>query len=214
MTEATVKLNVSKGHLNAVANYLKWQNQARTHYWRFMHALEPLSLTDERFWSVLEFLRECVAEARSTDIEKVNGGAREFFRRAYLEDWMDDALKFVKAYKKLKGRLSKALGDLYEFHGDSFGDLCDSLPLGGRALVERALKTGGKPKRAGFLDETEVDEALAALEPAWKKLAGHEVYVEGALEEHAQEYLQSYIRKELLTQEQGEEIESMKVVEE
>ncbi|MGH7175042.1 MAG: hypothetical protein ACREGR_01635 [Minisyncoccia bacterium] len=216
--ETVVKntLGVSEGYLDAVVNHLTWKHKAQLHFWRFMHGVKPMA-HDDKFWGLLDKLRACIKDARSKDMEKVNGGAREFFRLALTEDWMEDAVAFLAGYKKLKGKISKALGDLFDFHGDSFGDLVDSFPLGGRKLVERALATNpasGKPKRDGFLDENEVWAGRNEVEPDgefWQAYVGHEMYVESALQEHAEEYLMSWMRHELMNHEHGEKIESCKI---
>ena len=87
----------------------------------------------------------------------------------------------------LKGKIDHAIGHLYEFHGDSFGDLVDSYPLAGRELVERALASHPKsdrPRREGYLDEREVGDAvLEKLGLQWYKLSARGAnYVANTLE--------------------------------
>ncbi len=106
---------------------------------------------------------------------------------------MDEALQWFQGYQALKNKLGRALGPLYDFHGDCFGDLIDSMPLGGRELCERALKTAPRC-RDGFLSEQEVSEARKALPEPWRGLVGEELYVAMSLKEKAQDYLISWIR--------------------
>ncbi len=112
------------------------------------------------------------------------------FRRQ-LNDEVDYTFEvaagFVKWYGRLKGKIDRAMAHLFEFHGDSFGDLVDAYPLAGRELVERALASHPKsdrPRREGYLDEQEVRDAVREkLGPAWHKLiCVGENYVVQALE--------------------------------
>jgi hypothetical protein len=211
-------IEISEKHLEAVVNHLTWQQRAKLHFWQFMDGVEPMPLTD-RFWQILEHFRELVRYNLGRKCgEPIAAAAREFFRLALVavppfepnEYLMDEALQWCRGYKALKSALDSALAELYEFHGDSFGDLIDSMPLGGRALCEQALKTAPR-YRDGFLDEENVSDAIKTLSEPWRTLVGHALYVASTLEENAQEYLVSWIRSNLLTEEQGAQIESCKI---
>ena len=58
-----------------------------------------------------------------------------------------DAMGFVKFYEVLKRKIARSIAHLYDYHGDSFGDLMDSFPLVGRKLVGRALASHPKSDR-------------------------------------------------------------------
>ena len=84
-------------------------------------------------------------------------------------------------------KISRAIDHLYDYHGDSFGDLVDSFPLAGRELVERALASHPKserPRREGYLDEREVADAVRKkLGLQWHQvICNGENYVASALE--------------------------------
>jgi len=58
-----------------------------------------------------------------------------------LESDRETAIRFVKTYENLTGKISKALWDVVEGYGDDgYGDICDSFPLFGQEVVEQALK--------------------------------------------------------------------------
>jgi diadenosine tetraphosphate (Ap4A) HIT family hydrolase len=211
-------IEITKPHLEAVVNYLTWRHKAELHFFRFMHGVKPMPLND-RFWKLLDHFRElvnCNLERKAG--EPIDSAAREFFRLALVtepplaagEYLMEEALQWLQSYETLTRQLDKALANLYEFHGDSFGDLIDSMPLGGRALCERALKTSSRC-REGFLNEQEVIEAIKTLPEPWRKLVGKEGYVAFSLQEKAQEYLISWMRHNAMTHEHGEQIDSCKL---
>ncbi len=164
-------------------------NRAYCHFW--VNEVQPCS--DEKAWNLLELLRQKIElfvfkyDRRELGIKHATW---ELFRLELVGDagyTFENAMSFVKWYEKLTNRIAQSLGYLYEFHGDTFSDLCDSYPLGGRQLVERALTTHPKsdrPRREGFLEEREVSSAvLEQLGPQWHKLICHgENYAEMALE--------------------------------
>jgi len=211
-------IEISKGHLEAAVNYLTWQHKAELHFLRFMHDVQPIPLND-RFWQLLDQFRTLVrCNLDRKEGQPIADAAREFFRLALVakppleadQYLMEEALQWFQGYKALTHQLDNALADLYDFQGDSFGDLIDSMPLGGRALCERALKTSS-PCREGFLSEEEVSEAIKALPEPWKKLVSDEIYVASTLQEKAQEYLISWMQHNVMTHEQGEQIQSCKL---
>ena len=123
---------------------------------------------------------------------------------------MEEALQWMLGYQTLTHQLDKALARLYDFHGDSFGDLTDSMPLAGRAFCERALKSSAQ-SREGFLNEEEVSEATKALPEPWRTLVNDELYVASTLQEKAQEFLISWMQHNLMSHEHGKQIESCKM---
>ena len=211
-------IEISKGHLEAVVNYLTWRHKAQLHFLLLMHDVQPMPLND-RFWKLLDHFRELVkANLGREDGQPLADAAREFFRLALVtkppldadQYLMEEALQWFQGYKALTHQLDGALAGLYDFHGDSFGDLIDSMPLGGRALCERALKTSSRC-REGFLSAEEVSEAIKALPETWRKLVSDEIYVASTLQEKAQEYLISWMQHNVMTHEHGEQIESCKL---
>lgn len=147
-------------------------------YRRWLDGVEPC--TDESGWKVLEVLRVKVAAFCFTFgryEQGVKSATWEIFRLQLIDraDYgFEDLIGFVKWYRMLRNRIEEAIGHLYDFHGDSFGDLIDSYPLAGQELVERALATHPKsdrPRREGYLDDREVANAvLDKRGPEWHKL--------------------------------------------
>ena len=136
-------IEIGKNHLEAVVNHLTWQHKAQLHFWRFMHGVQPMPLND-RFWKLHDHFRELIRyNLDRKHGEPIASAAREFFRLALVtepplegdEYQMEEALQYLQGYDSLKNKLGNALADLYEFHGDSFGDMIDSMPLGGRNYV-------------------------------------------------------------------------------
>jgi diadenosine tetraphosphate (Ap4A) HIT family hydrolase len=208
-------MGISKSHVEAVTNFLSWQHKAELHFHRFIDTVQVMPL-NERFWQHLDHFREMVkTNLDRGDSEPVAAAAREFFRLALIakpplkadQYLLAEALEWFRGYKALRSQLDQALADLYEFHGDSYGDLIDAIPLGGRALCERALGTTPS-SHEGFLCESDVSEAISALPAPWSKLVTNELYVASILEEHAQQYLVAWIRENALTHEQSERIRS------
>lgn len=124
----------------------------------------------------------------------VKHAANELFRLVAVgsaDYTFADVTGFVRWYEQLKERIAKAIGDLYDYHGDSFGDLCDALPLADPDIVARCLATGRKPKRDGFLDSDEIPAAIeAAGDPKWRQfICNGENYIASALEHRARKWL-------------------------
>lgn len=176
----------AKAHLLAQAAF----NQEWIRYW---HTVQPC--TDEVGWKVMETFRGTVDlyvfKYKRGDVG-IKQSAWEVFRQTLTgeaEYSFDDALGFVKWYEQLKQKISRGISHLFDYHGDSYGDLVDSYPLAGKSLAERALASNPKsdrPRREGFLDETEVRESVKELGEQWYKLIAHgENYVESSLEHAA-----------------------------
>jgi hypothetical protein len=106
----------------------------------------------------------------------VQNASWELFRQVSTGEgsWTwDEAAGFVKFYEQLDNQIGRALAHLFDYHGDSYSDLCDSLPLAGEDVVRRCLASHPKshrPRREGFLEEAELREAVKALGPQWSKL--------------------------------------------
>jgi len=167
-------------------------------YYLYWHKIEPCD--DVIGFRILGHFRRHV-EKFSINLRRgslgVKHAAQETYRLVITDDtddytW-DEAFAFAKWYARLKGKISEAIANLFEFEGDSFGDLCDSLPLAGEGVVQAALAThpkSEKPRRDGFLDEEEIYKAVkAACSPAMAKfITSGENYIGAALEQAAKHW--------------------------
>jgi hypothetical protein len=185
-------MNMIESISNLAKQLLLAQSQFNRAYCQlWVNEVKPCA--DETGWKLLKLLRQeielFVFKYERGDLG-IKHAAWEVFRLQLVGDadyTFEDAMGFVKWYEKLKSKIAQAIGHLYEFHGDTFSDLCDSYPLAGPQLVERALAThpkSKKPRREGFLDEAEVrNTVLEHLGLRWHKLiCSGENYVEAALE--------------------------------
>ena len=126
----------------------------------------------------------------------VKHAANELFRRTRTGEstWTyEQVAGFVKWYDRIHHQIGRGIGHLFDYHGDGFGDLCDSLPLAGKAVIERCLAShpkSNKPRRDGFLDENEIGQAVMdALGEKWHKfICNGENYVEMALSDQAKKW--------------------------
>ncbi len=177
--------NLAKAHLLAKSAF----NRAYCRFWQ----TDVKTCSDETGWKLLKTFREEVEKfffKLNRSERGIELAAWEIFRLELVGEAdysFEDVVGFVKWYQVLKNRIGQAIGYLYEFQGDSFGDLVDSYPLAGAELVERALASHPKsdrPRREGYLDEREIAEAvLEKLGLQWQKLICRgENYVESALE--------------------------------
>ncbi len=105
---------------------------------------------------------------------------------------------FVKWYEDLTNRIAHAVSGLFDFYGDSFSDLCDSLPLAGTVVVKKCLATGEKSNRDGFLEESEIKDAVVeAAGPEWGKfVCSGENYVERSLESQMRRWFLSNLLRD------------------
>ena len=168
-------------------------NQAWPAFWEHLPVLK-----NKRFRELLPlFIREvhdfCLSYRRSDGIDSAAG---EFFRKTITTEsqplgyCFDDALLFAKTYSKVKRRLASSLGRLFDFHGDSFEDCIDSLPLAGPAFL-KWLKTA----HVDFKSDEDVKNALREFSEKncgeyspklMRNLLLGENYVESALRNHAE----------------------------
>jgi hypothetical protein len=164
-------------------------NRAYSQYWG--SDLSPCP--DDTGWKLLEAFRSSVQLFRfklNRQERGIEQAAWELFRLQLIGEAdysFDDVAGFTKWYSALKSRIERAIAHLYEFHGDSFGDLTDAYPLAGRNLVERALAShpkSARPRREGFLDEGELRDAVRdALGEAWFAfICSGENYIANALQ--------------------------------
>jgi hypothetical protein len=149
-------------------------NRAWIRFW-FNHVSPCDEATFYRLLPIYRgFVDQFVFRYKRADVG-VKHASWELFRQISPDEgsWTwDDAAGFVKFYEQLDNRLGRALAHLFDFHGDSYSDLCDSLPLAGEAIVRRCLASDPKsrqPRREGFLEERELRDAVKELGPQWSK---------------------------------------------
>ncbi len=159
--------------------------------------------TDDTGWKLLERFRKeidtyCFTYKRS---EGVAQAASEMFRLVLVDQatWtLTDIYGFAVWYDKLKDKISNAIGHLFEYYGDSFSDLCDSLPLAGQEVVSRCLASHPKsksPRRDGFLEEQEIAAAIEVVK--WRTfICEGENYVEMALADQSRKWFKHFILRE------------------
>src|SRR5579872_5601744 len=134
--------NFAKAYLLAKSAF----NRAYCCFWQG----EVKPCADDTAWKLLEVFRKQIEESRfnlQRREEAIRQAAWEIFRQELIgasDHPFEDIAGFAKWYAVLKGKISYAIGHLYEFHGDSFADLVDSYPLAGRELVDRALASHPK----------------------------------------------------------------------
>jgi hypothetical protein len=162
----------------------------RSAWWNFSATLEPLPV--ERFWELLAHLQKEIETFRFgyKRTDGVEDATAEFFRKALVGDapyTLDECYRFYVTYQKVESKLSRRLTRLFDFHGDSFDDLLDSLPLAGHHICEELR----------FETEDDLRAALDTLSPQWKKFIGDENYVHMNLEKAAKRYLLSVITDQL-----------------
>src|SRR5262249_47509088 len=118
--DCKMAIDISKGHLEAVVNYLTWRNKAKLHFQPFMKGVEPMPLND-RFWELLDHFRELVKYNLDRNRgDPIADAAREFFRLALVttpplgrDDYlMEEVLQWLQGYRVLNHKLDKALADL------------------------------------------------------------------------------------------------------
>lgn len=173
--------------------------RALYHEWRKFWPDLP-QLEDGRFKELLPiFIEEvrtfCIALRRTNGIECAAG---ELFRKAVTNEseplgyTFDDALLFARTYREVERRLDPLLAPLFDFHGDRFGDLLDSIPLAGPDALQYI-----DTHHAEFHSAADLSDVLdAAAKKAcgrksakrFRKLLSGENFVALSLEEQAQRY--------------------------
>lgn len=180
-TDAFPEKLVLSANLISTALDVRRANAEYTKQWNvFWQGVKPV--TKARFWELLQLFRKeievyCFNYGRTNGVEDA---AWEFFRKVLTGESKyseAEAYGFVKAYEKAKHLLDKRLAKLFEFGGDEFDDLMDSLPLVGEEFFGREFST-----------EAELYSALNGLGPKWKKFIHSENYVEMYLEDAAKKF--------------------------
>lgn len=185
---------VSAGNAVLTANF-----NYRAAWFKFFDGVKPVSKA--RFWALLECFRKEV-EVYCFTYKRTNGvgqAAKEFFRKALVGSMsaipgcptysIQEASGFVKAYSKALEVLERRHGKLFDYAGDSFGDLMDSLPLAGSEFFEKRFAT-----------EDELYGAIRSLEPVWSEFLFRENYVLMSLEDAAKHYVLAVIRYSMSTE--------------
>ena len=188
--------------LLAAANALNEYKEIYETAWsQYYHAYEfgnkdaQLSpLGPARFWEMIpqfnkEIERFCFGYKRTDGIKVAT---HELFRKAATGESQgavserlvtqydyNDALRFAVTYGLVKRRIQKHIRKLFDYIGDTFGDLTDSLPLAGKEFNAKKFQT----------EEQLYAEGRQALIPNWSKLIfGGENYIESTLEDAAEEW--------------------------
>ena len=177
----------------------KAEKDYETAWGQYFHAfgdenalVKPLGKS--RFWEMLaQFTREI--ECFYFGYKRTNGiedAADELFRKAVtgesqhpighglvVQYTYEDVLRFAVTYGCVKGHIEKRIGHLFEFAGDSFADLVDSLPLAGREFYAKKFHSQAALYEAGHKHLTD----------KWRKLIfGGENYIESTLEKAAKKW--------------------------
>lgn len=165
-------------------------------YWRTIPYLE-----DGRAWLLLDNLRGHISSRIDHD-DNIKFAADEFYRlactgesehelpadRAYT---FHDACQFTRTYGKWVGDIRDKLyciKDL-DMRGDSFGDLCDGLPLAGQKTTHMILE--GK-----ITTRADLNRCIGRIGKHWQKLVWGENYVESTLIQEAEDRLVYWTIKE------------------
>jgi len=176
---------LAKAHLLAKSAF----NREYCRFWQ----TQVKACSDDTGWKLLAVFREQVEKfcfKLKRREEGIKQAAWEILRQELVgasDHRFEEVVGFAKWYAVLTGKVGIAIGHLYEFHGDSFGDLVDSYPLAGRELVDRALAShpkGDRPRREGYLDQQEIGNTLLErLGSNWHSLICEgQNYVVSALE--------------------------------
>ena len=151
--------------------------------------------TDDEAWPLLIQLRQQIDEYRFGYARKENGvrdGIDEMFRLVAVgkAKWTYEELaSFAQWYDAKSNALFKALRRL-RLSEDSLGDLCDSLVLAGKPIVEEALS-------GQFKSPEEVIWRVAAVHgEAWAELVNGENYVEMLLSDACRKWFLVSLRGE------------------
>lgn len=170
----------------------------------YCSTIEPLS--DERFFALLPLFRAEIEkfQFRYARTDGVEVAGREFYRKTVTGEnegqyTFEEALHFAKAYDRMYSRLDQALHEIVdECSDDGYSDLCDSLPLADEETVKRSLRShpmSDRPRRDGFLNNDEFDEALRGLGDEWYRFIRRgENYVRDGLRRAARYYWLHLVR--------------------
>jgi hypothetical protein len=78
-------IEISKGHLEAVVNFLTWRNKAQLHFLGYMRHVQPMPL-NSRFWKLLDHFRGLVKSNLDRKLgEPIPDASCEFFRLALVK---------------------------------------------------------------------------------------------------------------------------------
>lgn len=106
---------------------------------------------DDKFFEMMKELQTCMFTGYSR--RKPKKAIDAFVGQCVREDRFFDAMRFARTYSHVSYLFSEGLFDYIEGYGDdSFSDLCDSLPLGGRKVINAVL--------AGEINNTQELETL------------------------------------------------------
>lgn len=182
-----VALNkAAKAKAKAESNYEKAWRRART---------DTPRLDVDRFWDIMEYFREKVLYDRY-DASKY--ATDELFRRCICDQLevngtkvtFDELVMFLENYNAVEAALRDALWEVVtDKSDDSYGDLCDSLPIVGREGVAKLLSASPDFGHDNNTVISVIDESCPKdFDPAkWRKFIWDgENYFEMMFEEAAQ----------------------------
>lgn len=130
----------------------------------FMASARPIP--GERFWEIAAAYRELYVQAMRRKCDPAEQAAEELMRQAWVgsagsrtmtfqPNSMAEAAAFVHQY----GLLADNLGSAFDHSGleldrgdDSFGDLCDALPMAGQAVCDKVMAETYKATNELYLD--------------------------------------------------------------
>lgn len=131
--------------LNKAARAKRKADEAYEKAWRAERA-NPRKLDVDRFWAIMDYFRkEVIAKAHRFDSKYATD---ELFRRCICDQLevggakvtFDELVRFIENYNALDSAINTALYNLVsDKSDDSYGDLCDSLPIVGRKGVKKLL---------------------------------------------------------------------------
>lgn len=186
MVETNEKIELPAELISAAVCVHQANKDYESQWIKFWLSIRPVKKT--RFWELLNLFRKEV-EVFCFNYKRTNGvedAAWEFFRKALVGQASysaQEAYGFVKAYEKVKSILDKRHASLFDYCGDGFGDLIDSLPLAGEEFFGRKFST-----------ESELHSAIKELSGGWAAFIEGENYVEMMLEDAAKKYTLSVAR--------------------
>lgn len=132
--------------LNGLARIKQAADEAYHEAWVASRSTTKRLPTD-RFWAIMAFFRRFIVSLDQSDPSR--GGCDELFRRVITNDMVicgravtfDELVSFIENWTAVTDALHKHLFDIMTDKGDdSYGDLCDNLPLIGRFGVRHLLK--------------------------------------------------------------------------
>lgn len=139
----------------------------------------------DRFWAILEYWKKEIIYLGRHDVSKY--ACDELFRRCICDQLevdgvkvtFDELMSFIENYEAVTSALHNHLFYIVEGKGDdSYGDMCDSLPLIGREAVKQLLELEAGDDFEERYDNASVEKIIRANrgkheEKAWYNFIWH-----------------------------------------